>query len=161
MRLPALPFRTLALALPAVFVLHVLEEAPDFVAWMNAHVEPDISDRTFLAVNVGAFLITLLVTALAVSARGRGTALVATAWVGFLMLANGVFHLTATIVDRAYAPGVVTSVLLYLPLCALLLRAVMKEFALSPAAVVAVALAGGMPMYIHGWRIVFEGGRLF
>ncbi|MGH8310565.1 MAG: HXXEE domain-containing protein, partial [Steroidobacteraceae bacterium] len=92
-------------------MLHVLEEAPDFVAWFNSHVEPDITERLFLTVNMAALLITLLVTAFAVTARGRATALMVTAWVGFLMLANGLLHVTAAIVDRAYAPGVVTSLL--------------------------------------------------
>lgn len=161
MRLPAVPFRTLAIALPAFFVLHVLEEAPTFVAWFNAHAEPDISTPLFLAVNVGGLLITLLVSALAINARGRATALVATAWVGFLMLANCLLHLTATIVDRAYAPGVVTSLLFYLPFSALWIAAVSREFALSLVTVVAVALLGGTLMYIHGWLLIFEGSRLF
>ena len=161
MRLPAVPFRTLAIALPAFFVLHVLEEAPGFVAWFNAHAEPDISTSLFLAVNVGGLLITLLVSAVAVNARGRATALIATAWVGFLMLANGLLHVTATIVDRAYAPGVVTSILFYLPFSALFIAAVAREFALPRATVAAVALIGGALMFIHGWLLIFEGSRLF
>jgi hypothetical protein len=32
---------------------------------------------------------------------------------------------------------------------------------MPPTRVAAVALAAGIPMYVHGWRIVFEGSRLF
>jgi hypothetical protein len=38
---------------------------------------------------------------------------------------------------------------------------VAREHGLSGATVSAVALIGGVPMFIHGWRIAFEGGRLF
>ena len=153
--------RRLALALPVAFALHVAEEAPGFVAWMNAHVDPDITARAFWSVNATGLVITLAVAALITAARERVTALVATAWVGFLMLANGLFHLVATIADGAYTPGVVTAVALYLPLSALWIATAAREQGLSPAVTAAVALLGGLPMFVHGWLIVFEGGRLF
>jgi hypothetical protein len=77
------------------------------------------------------------------------------------MLANGIFHVAAAIVDGAYAPGVVTALLLYLPVSALIIAAAAREQAMRPGTVAAVALIGGIPMFIHGWLIVFEGGRLF
>ncbi|MGE3500157.1 MAG: HXXEE domain-containing protein [Candidatus Binatia bacterium] len=152
--------RRLAIALPVIFGLHVAEEAPTFVAWFNAHVEPDITGRMFWSVTTAGLVITLVVAGLAAATRERAGALAATAWVGFLMLANGVFHVTAAIADGAYAPGVVTAVLLYLPASGLLIVAVSREHALPWPAVAAVALLGGVPMFIHGWLIVFEGGRL-
>ncbi|MGQ0429384.1 MAG: HXXEE domain-containing protein [Gammaproteobacteria bacterium] len=158
---PWFTLRRLALALPLVFALHVAEEAPTFVAWFNAHVEPDIAAQTFWSVNGFGLVITIAMAALAAASSERGAALVATAWVGFLMLANGLFHVVATIADGAYAPGVVTAVLLYLPMSALWFAVVAREQTLPLSVVTFVALVGGMPMFVHGYRIVFEGSRLF
>jgi hypothetical protein len=112
-------------------------------------------------VNVVALVITLVVAFLVATARDRVSVLVGIAWVGFLMLANGVFHVVGTVVHGRYCPGVVTALLLYFPLSLLFMRAAAREVALSPWAVLAVALLGGVPMYVHGYLIVFRGSRLF
>lgn len=164
MRITTSSMRTLprlAAALPVVFILHVAEEAPSFVPWFNSLVARHISQRSFLAVNVVGLVITLVVAFLVATARDRVSVLVGIAWVGFLMLANGIFHVVATVVHGRYCPGVVTALLLYLPLSLLVMRAAAREVALSPWAVLAVAVLGGVPMYVHGYLIVFQGSRLF
>lgn len=152
--------RTLALALPVIFALHVLEEAPRFVTWFNSRVTPPISQGTFLNVNAIAFVITLGVALALFASRGLLEGLVGAAWVSFLMLANGLFHLVATIAHGAYCPGVVTGVLLYLPFALLFTRAVARETR-APGLVLVAALAGAVPMVLHGYLIVFRGSRLF
>lgn len=153
--------RWLAAALPIVFALHVAEEAPTFVQWFNAHVEPDITWRNFVTVTAVGFGITVLVAVQLAVSPGRANGLVAVAWVGCVMFANAIFHIVAAIVDGGYAPGVATAALLYLPVSLLLFGAVRAQCAIPAAAVAAVALVAGIPMVWHGWLIVFEGGRLF
>ena len=157
--LPTLP--RLAAALPAVFLLHVAEEAPGFVPWFNILVTPPISHRLFLSVNVLAFLITLAAAYFVVTSRDRASALAGVAWVGFLMLANAAFHVVATVVLGRYCPGVITALLLYVPVSVLFLRAAARERGLSAPSVLAVAVLGGVPMDLHGYLIVFRGSRLF
>lgn len=140
---PWITLRHLATALPVVFALHVAEEAPTFVAWFNAHVEPDISASLFWSVTAFGFVITLIVAGVAAASGERVAALAAVAWVGFLLLANGIFHIVAAIVDRAYAPGVVTAVVLYLPVSGLMIVTVAREHAMRTATVAATALIGG------------------
>jgi len=77
------------------------------------------------------------------------------------MLANGLFHIVGTVALGRYCPGVVTATLFYLPLSLLFLRAVVRELGVPLPLVGAVALLGGVPMYIHGYLIVFRGSRLF
>lgn len=153
--------RILAFALPLVFAVHVAEEAPGFVAWFNSLVTPPITQRLFLSVNATAFVITLAVASLVATSRDTGSCIVGVAWVGFLMLANGMLHLVGTLVHLRYSPGVITGTLLYLPLSVLFMRAVVRECAISWRAVLLAALAGGVPMYIHGYLIIFRGSRLF
>lgn len=115
---PAITLRSLAVALPVVFVLHVLEEAPGFVSWFNRHVDPDITSRLFFSVN-------------------------------------------ATAVQGGYAPGVVSGTLLYLPFSLVFIGVVARDCRLPLPLAAGVTLLGGLPMYIHGWLIVFRGSRLF
>lgn len=156
-----LTLRRLAFALPVIFVLHVAEEAPGFVSWFNSLVLRHISQQLFLAVNLTAFVITVLLSLFVAAAPDRSTALLAVAWVGFLMFANGLFHAVATVAHGRYCPGVLTGVVLYLPFSCLFVRAVVKQLRVPVNLVISVMLAGGIPMFIHGFLIVFRGDRLF
>lgn len=147
--------------MPIVFILHVIEEASGFVAWFNSLVARHISQQLFLTVNATALVITVFVAIVVAAGRESVSALVGVGWVGFLMLANGIFHLAGTFALGRYCPGVITGTLLYLPLSLLFMRTVVLELALPPRVVLAVALLGGIPMYIHGYLIVFRGSRLF
>jgi hypothetical protein len=152
--------RQLAIALPIVFVCHVLEEAPHFVEWFNNLVTPGISQRLFLTVNLTAFVITILLGGLVATTREAVLSIITVAWVGFLMLANGIFHLVATLVHWRYSPGVITGTLLYIPVSFLFMRAAVRQCAYTWPTVMSVALFDGIPMYLHGFMIVFRGSRL-
>ena len=157
----AAPLRRLVLLAPVVFAAHVAEEAPGFVAWFNALVPRGITQPLFLTVNAAAMAVTLAVSALVAAAAGGGSGLLLAAWVGFLMLANGLFHLVGTIAHAKYCPGLVTGTLLYLPFGALVLRRIVRDLQLPPALVAGAAGIGAVPMLVHGYLIVFRGSRLF
>ena len=157
----SVPLRRLALLAPVVFAVHVLEEAPRFVGWFNSLVPRGITQPLFLTVNAVAFAITILVAIVVAAAPSEGSALLLSAWVGFLMLANGLFHLVGTIVHGCYSPGVVTGTLIYLPYSILVLHRAARELDLEPGAVAAAAAIGAAPMLVHGYLIVFRASRLF
>src|SRR5262245_43084934 len=103
-----MPLRKLVLLAPVVFILHVREEAPGFVAWFNNLVPRGINQRLFLTVNAVALAITVLIALFVTALPTPPAGLLLSGWVGFLMLADGVFHLTGTIAHMRYCPGVVT-----------------------------------------------------
>jgi hypothetical protein len=146
---------------PAIFVAHFVEESRGCVPWFNAHASPDITERSFSAVNLTGLVITLAIVAAYHATRSPGAVLAAVAWLGFLMLANGLFHLIGAVVDRAYVPGLVTAVLLYLPYCAWIAREVSRGGGVRPTSAAVAAVLGGLPMAIHGYLILFRGSRLF
>ena len=152
--------RALLLA-PVVFVAHVLEESPGFVPWFNAHVTRGITADLFWTVNATALLITVLATAAARTARSMAAIVLVVAWLSFLMLTNAAFHVTGAVVDGGYVPGLVTAVLLYVPYCAWVARALVGSRAVSPGLLAATAIVGAIPMAVHGYRILFLGTRLF
>jgi hypothetical protein len=147
--------------MPVIFIAHVFEEAPRFVAWFNSLVTPTISQALFLSVNAIALVITVVVAAVVAGSHETASGLIGVAWVGFLMLANGLFHIVGTVALGRYCPGAATATLLYLPFSIFFFRAVVRELRLGWLAVGSVALLGGAPMYVHGYLIVFRGSRLF
>lgn len=150
-----------ALLAPAVFVIHVIEEAPTFVSWFNSLVEPDISEPLFLTVNGVAFLITIALAGALAATRNPAVAVVDLAWLGFLMFANALFHLVATVVHHRYSPGAITAACLYLPYFALLFAIALRRLRVSWSVALVATVLGSLPMAAHGYLIVFRGSRLF
>jgi len=152
--------RRFVLLAPVVFPLHVLEEGERFVPWFNSLASPPITMELFLAVNAAGFAITALVVAAAAFGDSRGALLAAVGWFAFLFLANAILHITATLAHARYSPGTATAALLYLPFF-LRLFILVRRAGLNPALLAAVTAICAAPMLVHGWLIVFEGGRLF
>ena len=146
---------------PLVFVAHFLEETPGFVAWFNAHVTPGITQDNFWSVNITGLLITVFVVSVFWASQSAGSALLVVAWLSLLMLTNAIFHITGAVIDRAYVPGLVTAVVLYLPYFSWVALRVLRSRQVSPGLVAAAAVLGGIPMAVHGYRILFLGSRLF
>ncbi len=155
----ASPSQVILLA-PVLFVAHVFEEAPGFVEWFNSLVARGINQGVFLRVNVAAFVIMLALAFILNSMKRKGFAIVALAWLSFLMFANALFHIVGTIV-HGYSPGTVTAVVLYLPYFSWFFWRLKQSSAASALALVITTLIGGLPMAVHGYLIVFEGSRLF
>jgi hypothetical protein len=151
----------LAILAPVVFALHVVEEAPTFVAWFNRLVEPDITPANFVSVNGVASAVTAVVAAVLGLRRDAGAGGLALAWFGLLFFCNGLFHLLASAVHRLYSPGAWTSAVLYLPFFAVLFYVVVKRLRLPVRTALLVTLAGAVPMAVHGYLIIFRGSRLF
>lgn len=146
---------------PPVFAVHWLEEAPGFVAWANGHVDRGIDQATFNQVNLGALVITLVVSLAHYTARSGASLVGAAAWFGFLMGGNAVLHLVAAALDRGYVPGVLSAALLYAPFFAVFLRAAVRERLVPRLAIAAAAAVGALPMLVHGYLILFQRSRLF
>lgn len=131
------------------------------MTWFNARVTPPISQGSFLTVNAIAFVVTLGLAVSLLTSRAPLQGLLGVAWVSFLMLANGLFHLVATVAQADYCPGVITGVFLYLPLSFLFLTSLTRETHVPATGVAVAVLAGAVPMAVHGYLIVFRGSRLF
>lgn len=153
--------RRVLLLAPVVFALHVYEEYPAFIDWMNRRVDQPMTVERFTAINGSAFAITLALSVAAAFLGGRATALALVAWLAFLMLANGILHVLATAIDGAYAPGTLTSAVLYLPYFAIALaacRRVGDGIGWRPALV--ATLLGALPMLLQGAGVLTGGRRL-
>ncbi len=153
--------RWILLLAPIIFVAHFLEESNGFVPWFNAHVARGISEPMFWSVNFTALAITVAVVAIEWFSESPPSALLVGMWLGFLMLANALFHIAGALHDGAYMPGLITAVLLYLPFCGAVAWQLGAERRVSPVALATAAAIGALPMLMHGYLIVFRHSRLF
>ncbi len=151
--------RFLAMA-PLVVLAHIVEEWPNLVTWLNLRVEPDLTNADFVAINVIAVLITVLVTVATSRSRTALPALAFVAWLGFVMLANGVLHVAASLVFQEYVPGTVTAGLLYLPYFAFATVTICRRSGVRPRAAVAATIVGAVPMVVQGVGILALGRRI-
>jgi hypothetical protein len=60
------------------------------------------------------------------------------------MLANALFHITGSLKDGVYIPGLVTAVILYIPFYFLNIRMIVKKQRSRIALVIAIACLGAL-----------------
>ena len=119
---------------PIAFTLHVLEEHPRFTLWAQRYINPNFTRQHYLKVHlsgivgfaISAFLLWLFPTQSLVFL-----------FFAFMLtpafFCNVFFHAGATLAYRSYSPGLITAIVIYLPLYALLLGLALSAGLLTPA----------------------------
>jgi hypothetical protein len=144
---------------PIATTLHNLEEALWLPAWSQhaGRLHPAVGAAEF---RFAVTLLTLLawgLTAQAARRGGRWLDLLACYWLA--MLINVVFpHLVASIASRGYAPGIVTALLLNLPVDGYLLRRALAERRVEPRRLLVTA-AAFVPLLAASIPLLFRLGR--
>ena len=124
------------------------------------NMEQQENGGEFIALNAVGLLVTAALAFPSVRSRSKMLGLGLLAWLSFLMLANGVMHLAASIQFREYVPGVVSAVVLYLPYYAVASRTICRSFDIRPHIAVLTAAIGAAPMVAHGISILTVGRPL-
>lgn len=134
--------------------LHIVEEfvwPGGFAAWYRGY-RPDIaasvSNRFLFWINAALLLACFSAGIDGPSPYGAALFLTVTA----LLFANGLFHLVATVKRRRYSPGVVTGVVLYLPLAIIGYAMILRSHLASPGTAVVAVILGGSYQFIS-WGI--------
>ncbi len=110
------------LVLPASYLAHLCEEwwgGEGFARWTARVLGAPVSETRFIVVNGLAAPFFILGTVLAI-ARSSWAWFIVT--LGTIVLVNGLLHLMGSVASRSYSPGLVTGMVLYLPLGILALR---------------------------------------
>jgi Protein of unknown function with HXXEE motif len=144
----ALPrFQKVIWLLPAAYFLHIVEEySGGFPAWVTHDVHGSFDDTAFAANNVAFMLI--LLTLVYVNYRKttplRGILLVVFASANLFW--DALFHLFMTPILNRYSPGLITSMLLYYPICIVVGTVIIKDKVLTLRQFV-LALLGGLALF--------------
>jgi len=147
----SLPLLLVYLLLP-VYMVHQLEEHHDdrFRRWVNEVMfggRDVLTTPAVVVINVvGVWAVDLAVVYLAAFV-GLGLGLIAV----YLTLVNGVIHIAAAVAKRAYNPGLVTSVVLFLPVGLWALVAISAAPGVGPAD---QAIGLGAALLVHAAIIV-------
>lgn len=155
-------FRRLQWLFPIAVTLHNAEEAIWMPGWAAKHLE-DVVGRPPGATEIRTALVVLTVAAFVatcLSVRRGPESVWAYLTFGYIiaMLAN-VFvpHVPAAIVVRGYAPGVVTAVLINLPVMSLLAVRMVRERWVSGWK--AAGFGVGVPLVLGGVIVSWVGGH--
>jgi hypothetical protein len=134
-------FRKLVILAPVAYVVHIAEEAPRFGPWTRLY--PDRFSKTlttgdFVATNVVLMFVVLTAVALCLRRSLVVAGLSGASW----EFSNAVFHIGLTVSSRIYSPGVVTAIVVYVPLSVATFYQASKERLLSPRRVALALFLG-------------------
>jgi Protein of unknown function with HXXEE motif len=142
----------LAWSLAAAACLHIFEEfvyPGGFKAWWQAYrpdVAGSVSNRFLVFTNV-LLVVSAIAVALAVQApRGNGVA----AWLTLaaLLFSNALFHIRGAIQSKRYSPGMITGIVLYMPIAIYGYYTFLESGRASTTTGVVAALLGGSYHFI-------------
>ena len=109
----------LAWLLPLAYALHILEEwFAGFPEWVALVVGSPLPRTAFVVIN--AIALTVMIAAIRVSTTREDDGWMAIASASILFI-NAFAHVLGSVVTRSYSPGLISGVVLYLPVAGLVL----------------------------------------
>lgn len=126
---------------PVAQAVHVLEEwSQGFPKWARRFASDRYTDREYAVTHALAVASAIAAALLVRTFANRAVVFVVLAFIfGPGIACNALFHLGATLITHRYCPGVLTSIVLYVPLTCWLIVLALRE-GLLPPAMVTIAL---------------------
>ena len=131
--------------LPLTYLAHIAEEywgGVGFPEWISSHTSLWLTTTRYLQLNT-AFWMAMSLAVLAAALSGRGVWLLVP--LSTVVLINGLLHMVSSIATRSYSPGLVTGLVLWVPLGGALLfrlRSILRPVPFFLGAVAGVLLQG-------------------
>jgi len=143
--LSGVSFRQAVWLFPVAFTLHVLEEFPRFISWAQRYASPEFTKSDYLKIHIAGIIGAFIAAAVVFYFPNRTVIfLFLTFMFTPAVFFNALFHSGAALYFRAYCPGVITALLLYLPLYWFVSRLAYRERLISTRlALISFILAGG------------------
>ena len=114
--LGAVPFRLAVWLFPFATALHFLEEAPHFADWASKYALPSYTRQRWRRIHGLGMVFAIAFCALASIFPNRYVVFLFFAFCLSESVLNGLFHAGATALSGVYCPGLITALVLYLPL---------------------------------------------
>jgi hypothetical protein len=147
-----MPLPLLAWSLTVAALIHICEEflfPGGFKEWWLAcrpDIRASVTDRFLVIINGILVLFSANVARAAQARRGNGVA----AWLALaaLLAGNAVFHVVGAIQTRRYSPGMISGILLYIPLAVYGYLYFLRSGRVSGTVALIAALIGGSYYFI-------------
>ena len=155
--LPHMSFGQAVVLFPLAVSLHVLEEWPGFPRWARRFASEKYSDREYIVTHILA--IVLAVGSVVLIRAFPNNWMLFGFWAfmfGPGIVCNALFHAGATALTRTYCPGVITSLLVYVPLSALLVFLALREGLFTGTLLMAALAVAGILHAIEVGHNVFK-----
>lgn len=149
------PFRRLVWAVPAVYALHVADQASgDFAGWFASAVGGSMDATAFALASLGFIAVSIGLTAWAALTMAPVVVILLVIWSSAHLFWDPLFHLGITVTQHHYSPGLASAALVCFPLSLWLGAAAVRQGVLSLRALLTANLAGGV-----GMLVLLEAGR--
>ena len=140
---------------PLSYLIHIAEEYwGGFPAWIARFWGVESSLDNFLSWNGGAWVMMVVGVVLVLRTKSYRWLLVS---FGMVVLINGTVHALASVVTRSYSPGVISGLLLFIPLGAITLR---RARSLVNPRTFRAGLIVGVLMYVAVVLLAFGFARI-
>lgn len=149
--LGGLSYRQAIWLAPVAYAIHILEEAQQFATWTSTHFAAGFTTAQFVKNNLIIMAVLVALTVLVTVHPRRWTALLHFFQLSAGLFHNAVFHMGATAYLGVYSPGLLSSILLYVPVWYFITKLGHRDGLLpnGPAAVIFV-----LAFFAHG-RFVY------
>jgi uncharacterized protein with HXXEE motif len=144
-------FRDSVWLFPLAFMLHIGEEWPRFTIWARKYASNLYSRHDYTTIHLAGIISAFVFAAIVWRFPNRTIVFLFFAVVfapGLFF--NSVFHAGATVLARAYCPGVITALTIYLPLFVFISRLAWRERLLDPATLTLAMVIAGI---FHTWEV--------
>jgi hypothetical protein len=126
---------------------YIAEEFWRFPLWASTYFAPGFTTHRFVVANALIMLVLLGLTGLVSAVRVRAVDFVYFCWISGQLFHNALFHMGTTAYFGVYSPGLLSAILLYLPVCYWIARAAHREGRIGNAAGLAALAVGAAAMF--------------
>lgn len=141
------PFRQVVWVAPIAYALHILEEFWQFPLWVSAHFAPGFTSARFVIANAIMMVVLVSLTALVSVLRARAVDFLYFCWLSGQLFHNALFHIGTTAYFGVYSPGLLSAILLYVPVSYYIARAAHQEGRIGNVGGIAALAVGAAGMF--------------
>lgn len=143
--MPRLPLSSALLLAPLAYAIHHAEEHLlfNFRAWRLKYF-PDNNALSTEAILVILTVVGIVYILLHATVRTRVSAWVALLFLMATQVHNAIFHIGGTLVFSDFSPGLITAIVLYLPVNGLIARSALAEGLVTPRQLGLLFIGGGI-----------------
>jgi hypothetical protein len=149
-------FKNIIFLGPLAYAIHQIEETVfGFTFWReeNLHLSQDLPIPLFFGILVAVYLLYIIIHNLW---SNKATAWVVLTAILAMQFHNGIYHLVGTIYFAEYSPGLITGLIIYIPLSCLLFYRAYKEELINITSGIFILMFSG----ILFWSFEFLGNAI-